>query len=113
MATEPQSDRVLSPPQSDEWAAKAADAVESVVDAVHDKVVRPAVVAGRAVVFGVLIAVVGLVVLILLAVGLVRLLDVYAFDGRVWASDALIGALLCGGGLAVWTRRTSRHAPER
>jgi len=113
MATEPESDRVLSPPHSDEWAAKAADTVESVVDAVHDKVVRPAVVAGRVAVFGVLIAVVGLVVLILLTVALVRILDVYAFDGRVWASDALIGTVLSGGGLFLWARRTSRRTSGR
>jgi hypothetical protein len=96
-----------------EWSARAADTVESVVDAVHDKVVRPAIVAGRAIVFGVVIAVVGIVVLVLLAVAFVRLLDVYAFGGRVWASDALIGVVACGGGFFVWTLRTRRRASER
>ena len=97
---------------SEEWSIKAIDAVDSVVDVVHDKVVRPALIAGRAVVFGTLIAVVSLVVLALLAVGLVRLLDVYAFGGRVWASDALFGAIFCGGGFFVWSLRTKRRASD-
>jgi hypothetical protein len=113
VATQPQQPGPAGPSSAEEWSARAADAVESVVETVHDKVVRPAVLAGRAVVFGVLIAVVGIVVLTLLAVGLVRLLDVYAFGGRVWASDALIGALACGGGFVLWgLRNRRRHAPE-
>src|ERR1700728_2970674 len=97
---------------SEEWSAKAIDVVDTVVDVVHDKVVRPALIAGRAVVFGVLIAFVATVVLILLAVGLVRLLDVYAFGGRVWASDALFGTIFCGGGFFLWSLRTKRRASD-
>lgn len=112
MAADPDQDRTASASTSEEWSTRAIDAVDSVVDVVHDKVVRPALVAGRAVVFGTLIAVVSLVVLILLAVGIVRLLDVYAFGGRVWASDALFGAIFCGGGFFVWSLRTKRHASD-
>jgi protein-S-isoprenylcysteine O-methyltransferase Ste14 len=110
----PESDQGLaaSPSMSEEWSNKAVDTVDLVVDVVHDKVVRPALVAGRAVVFGMLIAFVALVLLVLLAVGFVRLLDVYAFGGRVWASDALLGALFAGGGLFLWTKRTKRHESD-
>jgi hypothetical protein len=101
-----------SPSVSEEWSIKAVDAVDSVVDVVHDKVVRPVLIVGRAVVFGILIAFVAVVVLTLLAVGLVRLLDVYAFGGRVWASDALFGAIFCAGGFFLWSMRTKRRASD-
>jgi drug/metabolite transporter (DMT)-like permease len=97
---------------SEEWSSKAIDTVDTVVDVVHDKVVRPALIAGRAVVFGVVIAFLSLLLVVLLAVGLVRLLDVYAFGGRVWASDALIGLLCCGGGFVLWTKGTKRHSTD-
>ncbi|HXR53936.1 MAG TPA: hypothetical protein VN793_02700 [Acidimicrobiales bacterium] len=112
MAADPDQDRAGSSSTSEEWSIKAIDAVDSVVDVVHDKVVRPALIVGRAAVFGTLIAVVSLVVLALLGVGLVRLLDVYAFGGRVWASDALFGAIFCGGGFFVWSLRTKRRASD-
>ncbi len=101
-----------APPNSEEWSDRAVDAVDTVVDVVHDKVVRPALIAGRALVFGVVITLVSLALLVLIAIAVVRLLDVYAFGGRVWASDALFGAILCGAGLALWSLRTRRQAPE-
>jgi len=55
---------------------------------------------------------VALVVLTLLSVGFVRLLDVYAFGGRVWASDALFGAIFCGGGFFLWSLRTKRRPSD-
>jgi hypothetical protein len=101
-----------NPSKSEEWSHKAIDTVDSVVDVVHDKVVRPALVVGRSVVFGVVIGFAALVLLVFLAVGLVRLLDVYAFGGRVWASDALFGAICCGGGFVLWSMRTKRHSTD-
>jgi hypothetical protein len=93
-----------------EWPAKAADMVEMAVDGVFDKVVRPALVAIRAIVFGLVIAIMALVLLVALAIGGVRLLDVYAFSGRVWASDALVGSLLTVAGLVAWSFRRPRRA---
>jgi len=104
--------RAVPSPNAEEWSNRALDGVDTVVDVVHDKVVRPALIAGRAVVFGVLIAFLSLVVFVLLAVALVRLLDVYAFGGRVWASDALFGAVCAAGGLFLWRLRTNRRAAD-
>lgn len=112
MASESEPDSAAFSASAEEWSIRAADTVESALDVVHDKVVRPALVAGRAVVFGVVIAVVTLVVFVFLAIALVRLLDVYAFSGRVWASDALIGTLACAGGFAIWTLRRRKRASE-
>ncbi|HXQ74961.1 MAG TPA: hypothetical protein VN791_00595 [Acidimicrobiales bacterium] len=95
-----------------QWQTRVVDTVEDVVSAVHDRVIRPLVLVTRAVVFGILVATMTLLVSILLSIAVVRLLDVYAFRGRVWASDALVGGLLTVGGLVLWTRRRSRgNAP--
>jgi hypothetical protein len=93
-----------------EWPKKAADTVDLVVDTIHDKAIRPVLLAARIVVFGLLIAVLSTVVLVLLSVGLLRLLDVYAFPGRVWLSYAVVGGVFTVVGLLAWTKRTSRAA---
>ena len=95
-----------------DWPAKAADTIEDVVDAVGDRVVRPIILAARGVVFGIIIGTMALVLSVVLAIGVVRLLDVYAFGGRVWASDALLGALFVMGGAFAWSKRTARGAEE-
>jgi hypothetical protein len=92
-----------------DWPAKAADMVEMAVDTLFDRVVRPALVAVRAVVFGLLIAAMGSVLLVAVSIALIRLLDVYVFDGRVWASDALLGALLTAAGVFAWSQRATRR----
>lgn len=86
-------------------AVRVADAVQAVADAVHDKAVRPVLVAARAVVFGLIAVTMALVVGVLLAIALVRVLDVYVFGGRVWASYAVIGLVLCSAGALAWRKR--------
>lgn len=92
-------------PDQADLATRAADLVEAVVDTVHDKAVRPALLVARALVFGLIVCTMAVVVAVAGAVGLVRLLDVYAFGGRVWASDALLGAVSCAAGVLAWSRR--------
>ncbi|MGC8463285.1 MAG: hypothetical protein ACP5P9_06410 [Acidimicrobiales bacterium] len=94
---------------SADFAAKAADAVESVVALVRDRTVRPVTLVARAVVFGVLAAAGSLVLTVLVSVALVRILTVYAFSGRVWASDFLVGAVFVATGLVAWSRRAPRR----
>ncbi|MHB1583247.1 MAG: hypothetical protein ACYCU7_06715 [Acidimicrobiales bacterium] len=90
------------------WPAKAVDAVDLVVDTVHDKVIRPLVLVGRAVVFGLLIAALGTLLVVVVSIALIRLLDVYAFGHRVWASYALVGFVFTVAGLGAWSLRTRR-----
>src|SRR5579875_1022021 len=76
-----------------DWPAKAADLVEAVVEGVHDKVVRPLMLVARGLVFGIVVGAMALVLSVLVAVAVVRVLDVYAFGHRVWASEALVGGI--------------------
>jgi hypothetical protein len=89
----------------DALSTRALDTIDTVVATVNDKAVRPAIVAARGVVFGVIIAVAGLIVLVLASVGVVRLLTVYAFDHKVWITYLVLGALSCVGGAFLYRKR--------
>ena len=95
-----------------DWPAKVADTIEGVVESVQDRVVRPLILVSRGIVFGIIIAVLAVLLSVVLAIAVVRLLDVYAFGGRVWASDALLGAILVLGGGFAWTKRAARGAGD-
>ncbi|MGC8509773.1 MAG: hypothetical protein ACP5PB_02755 [Acidimicrobiales bacterium] len=84
---------------------KTLQSFDHVLDIVHDKVVRPLLIAGRAVAFGFIIAVMALVIVIVLAVGVVRLLNVYLFAGREWLTYLIVGAISLVTGLLIWRRR--------
>ena len=90
---------------TDELSTRALDAVDAVVAMVNDKAVRPAVVAARAIVFGVIIVVVALTVVVLLSVGFIRLTTDYLFHYRVWVSYLALGALFCTGGIFAYSKR--------
>lgn len=99
-------------PVGGDFASRAAGTVESVVDLVHDRAIRPLLLAARGIVYGIVVITMLTVVGVLLAIALVRLLDVYAFGGRVWASDAVIGLVLCAAGALAWhKRRAAEEAP--
>ncbi len=83
----------------DEWPAKVAGVVEGVADKVRSKALRPLETVARAVVFGVIVATVGLMLLVLMAVGTVRVLNVYLFSGQEWASYLIVGGIFVLGGL--------------
>jgi hypothetical protein len=91
-----------------QWQMRVVDTVDDVVTALHVRVIRPLLLAARAIVFGIIAATMALIVSILLSIAAVRLLDVYAFRGRVWASDVLVGGVLAVLGTVAWTRRRAR-----
>ena len=90
---------------SDDLTNRALDTIDSVVAAVNDKAIRPAIVAARAVVFGVIIGVIALTVAILFSVGFIRLTTDYLFHYRVWVSYLVLGALFCAGGIFAYSKR--------
>ena len=103
---------------SSDWPAQAADTIERVVGTVRDKTTGPAITAARWVVYGTFALLVGTVVAILLAVAGVRLLDVYLPDAWVgedhtWAAHLIVGLVLSGAGLLLWSRRTARPGADR
>jgi len=91
-----------------QWPGQLADAIEGVVTTFRTQVIRPLMLVARGLVFGIIVGTMTLVVSVLLAVSLVRLLTVYLFDGRVWASYLLLGVLFVVAGTVAWIQR---HSP--
>ena len=93
---------------SGDWPAQATETVENVVVAVRDKSVKPLTTVARGLVYGLVAGAVVVVVICLSSVGVLRLLDIYLFPGRIWASYAMLGGIFTLAGLLLWTFRRSR-----
>lgn len=93
-----------------DWATRATAAVESLVELIRDKSLRPALLAVKLLLIGLVVAALGTMLLVLGVIGIVRLLTHDAFGGRVWGADLLIGAVLTGGGGLLFqiSRRTMK-----
>lgn len=99
------------PAGGDDWTVQVADRIESVVGTVRDRAVVPVTTAARAVVFGLLAAVAGVVALVLLVVAVTRLHVYWPFrpEGRkVWVTYAALSAIFLLGGAFAWARRSPR-----
>src|SRR4051812_49107438 len=109
MASPVESPRASAPalrsvPAGDDWAIQAADTVERVVGSIADKTAGPLTTVSRAVVFGLLVAFLGVSALVLFIVGAIRALDAYLPKG-VWLAYTVLGGIFTLVGLFVWTRR--------
>ncbi len=92
---------------SGDWAAQVADTIDSVVGTVRDKTTVPAETVARALVYGILIAVMGVAALFLLTTGVVRLLDNWL---RVWAIYLILGGVFTALGMLLWAFRRPRRS---
>lgn len=90
-----------------DWTVSAADTVERVVGTVRDNTTLRVVTVARVLVFGLLAAVLGTATLVFLTIGLVRAVDVYTGDGRVWIAHASIGGIFTLAGLFLLRKATS------
>ncbi|HEY5096885.1 MAG TPA: hypothetical protein VII46_02515 [Acidimicrobiales bacterium] len=90
---------------------RGADWVDTVVELLRDRTVRPLTLVTRAIVFGIIVFAAAVVTVVLLSIALIRLLTVYAFDGRVWLSDLVVGVVFVVAGLVAWSKRTGSDAP--
>ena len=95
-----------------EWATNTTDQVVRLVDNVKSKTTKPAVMAARGLVFGLLAAFLGLFALVLLLIGLTRGLQVaiepFTTQGRaVYISYFVIGGILCIIGAVLFRKRNA------
>ena len=91
-------------PRDPEWPVQAAYTVERVVGSIRDKTTVPLTIAARAIVYGLVAAVMGIALVVLLAIFAVRILDVYLPDD-VWAAHLVVGMLFTLIGLFLWSKR--------
>src|SRR5207248_7010869 len=90
-----------------DWTVQAADTIESVVGTIRDRTVVPARTAARWIVYGLVLAALGGVVLVFLITATVRLGSSYLAAGwfaqrhgrSVWATQAILGGILTLAGL--------------
>lgn len=88
-----------------DFVDKALGSFDRVLDLVHDRVLRPLLLAGRAIAFGFIIVVMSILVVSALLIGLVRLCNVYFFAGHEWITYTIVGAVFLLTGLIIWRRR--------
>lgn len=88
----------------DDWAKQLVDTLDGVVESIRSKTSDPLVKVAKAVVFGVMAAGLGLMALLLLTIGAVRLLDAYLPTG-VWSAYLVIGLLFSVIGVVLWRKR--------
>jgi hypothetical protein len=91
---------------------RATDLVDTLVTLLRDKTVRPLTLATRAIVFGIIVFAASVVTVVLVSISLIRILTVYAFDGRVWLSDLVVGLLFVAAGIVSWIMRRDPNAAE-
>jgi uncharacterized membrane protein HdeD (DUF308 family) len=93
-------------PGGNDWSVQAADTIERVVGAIRDKTSVPLTTVARALVFGLLAAVMGLTTLVFLTIAAVRVVNI-VLPGEVWTAYLLIGGIFTVAGLFVLRKATS------
>lgn len=94
-----------SPIDSADWTTQFVDTIDSVVGTVRDKTTVPAETFARALVYGILIAVMSAAAVLLLTIGVVRLLDNWL---RIWAVYLIVGGVFTAFGMLCWAFRRPR-----
>ena len=92
------------PATEGDWAAQTADKIDRVIDSVRSKTSEPVERVARIVVYGLVAAFLGIAALVLLAIVVVRVLDV-AIPGEVWPAHLITGGIFTLAGLLLWRKR--------
>lgn len=102
------SDKRLIPA---EWSVTAADTVVETIAKVRDKTTRPALVAARFLVYGIVVAVLAVTILVLLIVVGLRMFNNWV-PGQLWIAYAGLAVIFIAAGL-ICLRRANRPVAIR
>src|SRR5689334_18293732 len=115
MADTPPRSSVVAPaaqePAEADWPAQVTSQIVRVVDQVKAKTTRPATLAVRAVVYGLVAAFVGIVIAVLLFIGLFRAVDLLRnliVEDAVWLTYVAVGVLFTAVGAILFASRKPR-----
>jgi hypothetical protein len=96
-----------------DWPAQATDRIVRTVDAVRAQTTDRAITGARAVVFGLLAAILGITAIVLFTILLVRIVDNYV-PGPVYWAHLIVGGVFFLAGLIVFSMRTAKSpTPEK
>jgi hypothetical protein len=87
-----------------DWTTDAADAIDRTVALIRERTVEPAQAATRAIVYGLLAALIGIPVVVLATIGLFRVL-VELEQNYVWAAWCTLGGIFVLAGAFCWSKR--------
>ncbi|MGH9245832.1 MAG: phage holin family protein [Acidimicrobiales bacterium] len=104
-------DQLATRDTADDWPAQATAQIVKVVDLVRGKTTEPATTAARAIVFGLLAALLGTTALVLFAVAFVRVIDVYV-PGEVWSAHLIVGGVFFLAGVFIFRKRHPKRRSE-
>ena len=96
------------------WATEFTQTIVESIDKVRNRTTKPIVMIARGLVFGLLIAFLGVMALVLLLVGLSRgLINLlewpFDHDSAVWMSHLILGSLLVLGGAILMIKRQRKE----
>lgn len=86
-----------------EWPAQAADTIVDTIAKVRDRTTKPAIIAARGLVYGLLASIIGTVAFVLLLVLIVRLWANYV-PGHVWVIYAIFAVVFSMAGSMAWKK---------
>ncbi len=97
------------PPASsdDDWTVEALDRIDALIEKVRSNSTDRLARIARLVVFGLLIAIMGVTALVLVTIALIRALD-EAIPGRVWVVYLGLGAILAVLGVLLWSQKSPK-----
>jgi len=96
-----------APVHQGDWAAQVADTIERVVGQVRSRTTQPVISLTRAIVFGLLAAILGVTALVLVAILAVRILSY--LPGGVWVAYLITGTIFVLVGVVAMAKR---HSPS-
>ncbi|HUQ62805.1 MAG TPA: hypothetical protein VM121_03520 [Acidimicrobiales bacterium] len=96
-----------SPPPADDWTVETLDRIDALIEKVRSNSTDRLVRISRYVVFGLLIAIMGITTVVLATIALVRALD-EAIPEEVWLVYLLLGAIFVLVGAFLWSRKTPK-----
>ncbi len=92
-------------PHDGDFVDKVLRQFDHVLDVVHDKVLRPILLAGRVIAYGFIVVLAALVLVAVLLIGIIRFVNVYIFAGHEYATYLAVGVISILAGMFVWRRR--------
>jgi len=96
------------------WASDVTETIVETIDKVRDRTTKPIVMAARGLVFGILVAFLGLMAVAMLLIGVSRgLINLLEWpldhDTSVWVSHLVLGSIFCLIGTMFMIRRHGKE----
>ncbi len=92
-----------------DWTVQVAGQIDSLVDTIRSNTSDRLVRVARMIVYGLLVAVMGTMAVIVLIIGAIRVLD-RLLPYEVWLPYLILGAIFLAAGLFLWSKRSASPA---